>query len=341
MRDRREIRFEIPFHIRAPDGFQDLDNLFYPRVSKFPIGIGFETLSDGQVRVGGMATIRKDKFGTLVRSRVRAVFHSEFEKLIPDDVPDKGIYPAGKWYPDRDGLYIKAAVDALNTLIEIYREETGSFWIRPLEMGDIGEFEIQDYEDGEVVRTKERGVSRGATVIGGYGREDLQTIQRRLEYEDSPNIYQTLHLDIIEKIDQSEFAVSVLLSYILLERWVKNAFVKTVVHRGKTEEAAKELIMKDEDEFTSLKNILVNCFKHHAGVDFRESGLYSQWEDIVREERNKVVHEDYIPDKESAQAMHETTIQCIEWIRGEIETSLEGEPETVYFERVREMDSPD
>ncbi|MFC5133872.1 MULTISPECIES: hypothetical protein [Haloferacaceae] len=135
--------------------------------------------------------------------------------------------------------------------------------------------------------------------------------------------------------------MSILLSYILLERWVKNAFVKTVVHQGETEEDAKELIMKNDDEFTSLKNILVNCFKHHAGVDFRASNLYAEWEDIVRDERNKVVHEDYIPDKESAQSMHETTIQCIEWIRGEIETSLEDEPENVTFERVREMDSPD
>ncbi|MFC5135284.1 hypothetical protein [Halorubrum glutamatedens] len=160
MRDRREIRFEIPFHIRSPDGFQNLDNLFQVRVSNFPIGIGFKTLSDGQVRVGGMATIRKDKFGTVVRSQVRAVFQPEFEKLIPDDVPDEGFYPAGKWVSDRDGLYIKAAVAALNKLLVIYREETGSFWIHPLEMGDIGEFEIQDYEEGDVVQSEQRAVTR-------------------------------------------------------------------------------------------------------------------------------------------------------------------------------------
>ncbi|WP_122106984.1 hypothetical protein [Halobellus captivus] len=107
-----------------------------------------------------MATIRKDKFGTVVRSQVRAVFQPEFEKLIPDDVPDEGFYPAGKWVSDRDGLYIKAAVAALNKLLVIYREETGSFWIHPLEMGDIGEFEIQDYEEGDVVQSEQRAVTR-------------------------------------------------------------------------------------------------------------------------------------------------------------------------------------
>lgn len=339
MEQGREVRFEIPFHIRAPDGFSNSNAIFYPRVGDFPIGLGFEIRSEGQMRVGGMATVRKDKFGTIVRSGVRAIFDSEFEKLLPEDLPDKEVYPSGKWFPDRDGYYIHAAVTALNKLLTIYREETGSFWIHPLEMGDIGEFEIQDYEEGSLVNTTDRTVTRGGTVLGGVGEEDLQRIQNRLTSQDSPSIYQTLHLDIREKIDQQEFSVSVLLSYILFERWVKNAFVAAVAEDDGEREEAKELIMKGDGEYEALKNILLNIFEHHTDVNFRGSELYEEWDDDVYEERNRVVHEDYTPDGESADKTHKVTIESIEWLRDELGSAIKDTPEDVSFASMREMEN--
>lgn len=334
----REVEFEIPFHIRSPDGFENPGVEFFPRIKGYPVGLRFQSRTNEQLNLGGMATVRRDRYGNAVHSAVRARFHPKFEQLVPDSLPDKGVYPAGRWLGDRNGRYIDFAVLALNRFIEIYREEAGSYWIRPLRPGDIVEFEIRDFVDGELKNTIERSVTLGGAVIGGMGEEDLQKIEQRLEAESQPNIYQTLHLDIQERIDQDEYSVAILLAYALFERWIKNAFVVAVSSNGPSRTEARGLIKKDDGKYISLWNILVNCVEHHTDVKFKDSTRFDTWESQLHEERNKVVHKDYQPNKQSAHQAHYTAIDTITWFQDQFNPSIEGEPENVDFVEVREID---
>jgi len=335
----REIEFEIPYHIRAPDGFESSNAQFYPRVSGYPIELSFQTRTSGQLDIGGLATVRRNRFGNVVRSGVRAKFHPRLEEAVPNNLPDRGIYPSGTWLGDRDGFYIKLAVRALNRFIEIYREETGSYWLRALEPGDIGEFEIQDFEGGELEKSTERTVTPGGTVLGGMSENDLQKIEKRLESGSQTNIYQTLHLDVRESIDQREYAVAVILAYELFERWIKNAFVEVVSSSEKSRHEAEALIKRDDGRYVKLSTLLQSQLDHHTNLDFQNASVFGEWDEKLRCERNKVVHEDYNPDWEAADEAHRTVLGTIEWFQKQFSPALDNTDENIDFVDMREIDA--
>lgn len=325
----RRILFEIPYPIAIP-----IEIMFRPTVRQVPIGVKFETINHADLSVSQSTIVRRERFGNSVSSKVITIFPEEFDNIFSDDVPDKGVWPGGRWFPDRDGLYIKFAVDAVNKVIYAYRHVTGGYWIQRLNMGDIAQFEIQDYDDGEIVNETKRQITRGSVQMGMDPENTVREVAEILERESPINIYQEIHLDIRDKIDLGDYSLSVLLSFMLFERWTKSAFL-TSVSAIKSEEKAHDLAFRDE-QFKPLMHI-IDLLDDHTNIDFKKYPQYEEWERNLYDVRNEVVHELYQPSFEEAGEAHEICISSIEWLQDELSPHIKGHQEDVEFSITRDF----
>lgn len=329
MSEHRRVIFEIPYHIAIPENI-----VFQPIIRNFPIGIMFETINKGKVKIGGNATVRRERFGNTSASKVTAIFHERFDEIFSDKVPDEGIYPGGRWFPDKDGFYIKFAVDALNEVMSSYRHVTGSYWIQKLYMGDIAQFKIENHSGGAVVDTTERQISRGSVQMGGDTERKIKQMHKVMSDSSNINFYQEIHLDIREKVDLGDYGLSVLLSYMLFERWVKNTFLLSI-SEIKTEKKANDLAFDNNDQFKPLMGI-IDMFRDHADLDFKEFPEYDEWRSGLYELRNSVVHEFYQPTFEEAGDAHDLCINSIEWLQNELCDYIKNRQEDVNFSFMRD-----
>lgn len=330
MERERKIKFEIPYHIGIPK-----EVTFFPQIQNVPVGVEFETVNKGNLNVGGSSTIRRERFGNAISSNVTVRFHGKFEQIFSSNIPDKGVYPGGRWFPDKDGLYIKFAVDALNQVISAYRHVTGSYWINMLNMGDIAEFIIEDYKNGKIVNSTDRQITRGSVRMGRDLEDDVEKIGDILSDEEQINMYQEIHLNIRDELDLGEYTLSAMLSFMLFERWVKNAFLLSI-SEIKSQEKAEDLAFEDDGQFESIMTI-IDFFRDHADLEFKDFRDYDKWKRELYELRNEIVHELYRPTFDEAGVAHELCVDSIEWFQSKLDRYLVGHQESVQFANLRDF----
>jgi len=328
------IEFEIPYHIEVPDGIGSQNNgpMFFPQVSGFPVGLTFERTS-GDSGLSGSATIKRDRLGRATKSRVRATLHPDHLQIIPTGGSEEisgAVAMISSGLNDREGRMIQEAVAAINRFLMHYRHRTKYHWIRPLVVEDVLEFKI---------KTDGRGF-RSRTVTGGYmelgGNAGLTEKSARRLYEDLEsdrglNQYVSIHLEAKNMLDLGQFRSATLLSYMLFENWVKNAFVTSLINDGMSQSNVLNLAKDSDGEFLRMGNFLHNLYEHHLNIDFESFENHSDWENIPHSLRNKVAHEGYFPYEPEAKSAHQINLQTINEFQEELGSLLDSSKEDVEF----------
>jgi len=332
------VRFEIPYHIEVPDGIDPADNgpMFYPQVYGNPFGLSFERTS-GDSGIGGTVTVKRDRLGKATRSKVQAIIHDSVYNSIPAGGPDEipgAVAMMGSSMQDREGRAIKLVMRALNKFLQHYRQSTGYHWIRPLVVEDIIKFQIRTDDRG----FRDRSVTGGPLELGGntgLTEDNARRMAEALENDHPPNTYLQLHLNVLDKIDLGEYRTAIILSYNLFESWAKSAFVAAKMSSGDEKLEARKSIQKDSGRYYATYNIVTDHYPK-VGVDFEGYSRFDRWYDNFYEVRNKVVHEGYMPNKETVRSGHQECIDAIEYLQEEFGSDIEGGPEELDFIRFDE-----
>ncbi|QCD64717.1 MULTISPECIES: hypothetical protein [Halomicrobium] len=327
------VRFEIPYHIEVPDGIESDDDgpMFFPQVFGHPFGLSFERTS-GDSGIEGTVTVKRDRLGKATRSKVQGTIHHDVYKSIPAGGPDEipgAVAMMGSSMQDREGRAIKSVIMALNKFLQHYRQNTGYHWIRPLVVEDIIRFRIRTDERG----FRNRSVTGGPLELGaktGLTENKARQMAEALKNNESANTYLQLHLDVLNKVDLGEFRTAIILSFNLFESWAKNAFVAAKISSENTELEARESIQDDSGQYYAIYNIVTDHYPK-AGVEFEDYCRFDQWYDDFYEIRNKVVHEGYLPDKETVRSAHEECLDAIRHLQKEFGSDIEGSSEKLDF----------
>ena len=117
---------------------------------------------------------------------------------------------------------IRSFLDALNVLIENFRDEYGVFWVRRLEIEDLFEVEVSDLRGGELIA--------GAGRTGGFTPPNLglrdaahTQLQLTLERNCRPPVWRQIELDAEDALALGRYEEAVLLAWSALESGCRHA----------------------------------------------------------------------------------------------------------------------
>ena len=117
---------------------------------------------------------------------------------------------------------IRSFLNALNDLIENFRDKFGVFWVRRLESEDLFEVEVSDLHGGELLRG---GGRTGGFFLPNLGLGDAahSQLQFTLSRNRRPPVWREIELDAQDALEQGRYEEAALLAWSALESGCRHA----------------------------------------------------------------------------------------------------------------------
>jgi hypothetical protein len=229
--------------------------------------------------------------------------------------------------------FVNLAIDSVNKFLEHYRVGTKKYYIRPVTPAIIQSFTIfneytedptfiQHYVTDKAVLEVEEVSSTlpppsyfmDAMMhgMGGSIQDDIdKSLREVLDKDIEPSIIETLHLEVMDKLDLREWRLAAIEAAVLFETFLNIKLRDSYSAQGITDSDIEDKFHKNDRLRTPLSSYAIakNLIHDAIGFDFASTMEFQEWSDNTKDLRNDVVHgKKYKVSKEEAQLSY----QCVQ-----------------------------
>jgi len=281
------VQFNLPFLVMVNDSLaidDDLHNQYKVSLNGTYVLIRFKKIIREEE---GVAIALQDKHGLLTYSQIQVVFN-------PQALSFYGI--SANYMKFRNDLII-LAVSYINRFLDIYRDVTCRFWIRPIIQEEIRDFKIIALFKNGKSKTYTKGTLGMGTGIGGSAmNQDTDiNLRARLANEIPASDERRLQLQALDAMNRQDYFLASLYFAIYFEMviaiFIRAALLKSSLSDKEIDEAfenkkgeplsANELLMRHVPKLTGIS---LDKGSHPLKKD------YDRWFKIVRPLRNDMAH---------------------------------------------------
>lgn len=325
------VECEIPFLIRTGDHKTDDFDFFSVPTQDYTAKIGFRMVPGGgkeNVKIAG--GFDEDRLGHMSTTRVKAEFDKEFIESIPNEVyrlPESVERQVGKSGNTENAYVIEEVTKCVNIFIDIYRTNTGSYWMRRLLPHDIFDFDITRVnEEGKKSEQHHKHTASAMTGMAGtLSDKEVSEIKDMLESGEKPSIYSRLQLRVRDYISLGEYDIAVVDSQRLMESWLKEAFEHLLVEvKEYSQSEAEETARHDDGSFKDTYAVK-GMYNSKLGFTLEDTTEFQQWDNSAKDLRNDIVHEGYEPTENETVEAVKIHNDLILRVKSEFESTLRSD----------------
>jgi hypothetical protein len=273
----RGVAFDLPFPLNLPD----TTATDYPAVvvpGDVPATLQFILRASGR-GAAGMKGVAEggDPIGRLAYTTV----------LVAYDVDD---YPVVDDWDDIER--VERAVEAVNTLLEHYRDLAEQPLVRRVAIKHVMHFKLVEWVPGESEQ-RVRYYTRASGPVGMNQTERqgalAAALNARLARGTQPDFLRQLYLDVQARMELGEYRQAVVEFAVTFEAWLRRRLVEAYTLAGLSEpDIAEKFVTKRGFDLT-VTEVARTCVPAAIGFDFQNHRSWGPWAD-AKDLRNRIVH---------------------------------------------------
>lgn len=184
------------------------------------------------------------------------------------------------------------SVKAVNKFIEHYRFITMKYYIDKVTSQTIQTFTTITYLNDGTSQSQVYGDANGPLygMGGAIPSNENEEIRQSLIEDKEISLIDSMHLDILDKIDLKEYRFSVIESAIMYETWL-NIFIRNKLkEKGLSEDEIEKKLKNKRGEPRSAYNLSKTMIKELTSIDFSKTEDFDNWCLHTKNLRNEIVH---------------------------------------------------
>jgi hypothetical protein len=326
------VKFIIPFTPRVPDSVECHKNAYNVNINGNLAQLRFKKILTKHDDMAIPGRVEPDRLGKISRTEVQVWFGREFIETAPDFDSSSIVEKIDKMRGSHIGTideeaeyYMNKSVRYLNRFVEVYKSASHDYWMRPLNVEEVMNFDIRLFKNDEEFR--EVSLSYTPSEHRGFGStlpDDLdEKMRTKLLNESNINPYQRMDLDALDKLTTQEFDLSVIASYRFFEIWLKAAVETVLDSKGWSQNEIDEF-MKTDGEYDGFKNICHNHIPNRLGFDLTETNEFQKFREDAYELRHEIIHQGKNASKKEASDAYTACSEARSRFLEEFNSELEG-----------------